>query len=78
MVRQRDVTETNERGRQLELCRLRQEKKRIQREDKYNGAALLFTLASKNEKNSQQRLIFIKNLDLVCAFLIMYGIFFQY
>ncbi|XP_047146715.1 trichohyalin isoform X1 [Hydra vulgaris] len=56
MIKKRDIAETNERGRQLELCRLRQEKKRIQREDKLNGAALLFTMTSQNEKNSQQRI----------------------
>ena len=49
-----DKKETNERDRQMAIALLRRDKMRIKREEKYNGAALLFNIAKQNEVEKEK------------------------
>ena len=55
MLMNADTRELNERERQLALARLRREKMRIKREEKYDGAAILLSLANKNKAQQEAR-----------------------
>ena len=45
----------NERQRQLALAKLRREQQRIKREEKYDGAALLLSMADKDRQKKDAR-----------------------
>lgn len=55
MLQSADMQKLNERERQLVLAKLRREKQRIKREQKYDGAALVFGLAHQNQAKKEAR-----------------------
>lgn len=55
MLQSADTQKLIERERQLVLTKLRQEKQRIKREQKYHGAALVFGQAHQNQAKKEER-----------------------
>jgi len=55
MLKSKDTREMNERERQLALARLRRDKMKIKREEKYDGAALVLNLAKNNQAKKDAR-----------------------
>ena len=45
----------SERERQLALIKLRREKQKIKREDKFDSAAIIFNMAKENKKQQEER-----------------------
>lgn len=55
MLQSADTQKLIERERQLVLTKLRRDKQRIKREQKYHGAALVFGLAYQNQAKKEER-----------------------
>lgn len=55
MLKNADSKELNERERQLALAKLRRDKLKIKREQKYDGAALVLNLAKDNQAKKDAR-----------------------
>ena len=54
-LRSHESREEKERHRQLQLARLRREKKLMEREEKFDSAAVLLSMAMKDEQKLEQR-----------------------
>ena len=50
-----DAKLTKEKERQLALIKLRREKERIKREDKFDSAAIIFNMAKEDKKHQEAR-----------------------
>ena len=48
----------HEKERQLALIKLRREKERIKREDKFDSAAIIFNMAKEDKKNQEARFVY--------------------
>ena len=52
-----EAKHAKEKERQLALIKLRRERERIKREDKFDSAAIIFNMAKEDQKNQEARLV---------------------